>query len=134
MKDRPILLAGLIVFLVFATAPVWHALATRKMALAAPEIKLPAREKQCVMPVGYMRASHMRLLAQWQDDVVRRQQRQYIAYDGRVYRKSLTQTCLSECHGSRREFCDRCHNYSGVAALNCWNCHSDASLAARNMR
>lgn len=132
MNDRPIILGGFIVFLVFVTTPIWHGVATRKIALAVPEIKSSAQEKQCVAPVSYMRTSHMRLLDEWRDDVVRTGQRKYVAYNGKVYEKSLTQTCLSACHGSRQEFCDRCHNYSGVAALNCWKCHSDAPQVARN--
>ena len=131
MNDRPFIVFGLIVFVAFVTTPIWRGLATRNVALAALEIKLPAQEKQCVAPVNYMRASHMRLLEQWRSDVVRGQQRQYLAYNGRVYDKSLTRTCL-RCHGSRQEFCDRCHNYGGVATLSCWQCHNDTPSAARN--
>ena len=125
MNDRPFIVAGLIVFVVFATTPIWRGVATRQVALAAPAIKLPAQEKQCVAPVAYMRASHMQLLNQWRDDVVRNQNREYVAFNGRVYEKNLTKTCLSECHGSRKEFCDHCHTYNGVSALTCWDCHKD---------
>lgn len=126
MNDRPFIIVGLIVFVAFVTIPIWRGLSARNVALAAPEIKLPAQEKQCVAPLNYMRTSHMQLLEQWRSDVVRGQQRQYAAYNGRIYDKSLTRTCLG-CHGSRQEFCDRCHAYSGVATLNCWQCHNDAS-------
>jgi predicted heme/steroid binding protein len=132
VRDRPFIVGGLVVFLVFVTTPVWRGLATAKATLAAPQIKFPAHEKQCVAPVSYMRASHMQLLDEWRDSVVRTGQRRYVAYNGKVYEKSLTQTCLSACHGSRQEFCDRCHNYSLVSALNCWNCHSDGSQIARS--
>ena len=131
MNDRPFIIGGLIVFVAFVTAPIWRGLATRNAALAAPEIKLPAQEKQCVAPAGYMHASHMQLLEQWRDGVVRGQELQYAAYNGKVYEKSLTRTCLG-CHGNRKEFCDRCHDYNGVAALNCWECHNGAGPAARN--
>ena len=133
MKDKPFILGGLVVFVVFVTTPIWRGIATRKIALAAPEIKLPVQGKQCVAPVSYMRTSHMRLLDEWREGVVRTEQRKYIAYNGKVYEKSLTKTCLSACHGSRQEFCDRCHSYSGVSALNCWKCHSDAPQVARNL-
>jgi len=131
MNDRPFIVAGLIVFVAFVTTPIWHGVATRQSSLAAPAIKLPAREKQCVAPVSYMRTSHMRLLVQWRKDVVDARKRQYVAYNGEIYDKSLTGTCLG-CHGSHKDFCDRCHNYSGVAALNCWDCHNDATSIARN--
>jgi hypothetical protein len=132
VRDRPLILGGLIVFIVLVTTPVWRGLATPKVTLAAPEIKLPAQERECVAPVSYMRTSHMQLLEEWRDSVVRTGQRKYVAYNGKLYEKSLTQTCLSACHGSRQEFCDRCHNYSGVSALNCWKCHSDAVQVVRN--
>ena len=131
MNDRPFIIVGLIVFVAFVTTPIWRGLAAKDVALAAPEIKLPPREKQCVAPVNYMRTSHMRLLEHWRNDVVRGQDRQYVAFNGNVYDKSLTRTCLG-CHGSRQEFCDRCHNYNGIAAVNCWECHNDAPLAGRN--
>jgi len=130
MNDRPYIIVGLVVFVAFVTTPVWHGLATQNARFATLEIKLPAQEKQCVAPVNYMRASHMRLLEQWRDDVVRGQGRQYVAYDGKTYDKSLTRTCLG-CHQSHQEFCDRCHAYNGVAALNCWECHNDASSTTR---
>ena len=132
MNDRPFIVVGLIVFVAIVTTPIWHSVAARNVVLAAPEIKVPAQEKQCVAPLSYMRTSHMQLLEQWRDDVVRQQQPNYVAYNGRVYEKSLTKTCLSQCHTNRQEFCDRCHNYSGVAALNCWECHNDAPPAPRS--
>lgn len=133
MRDRPFIVGGLMVFLVFVTTPVWRGVTTAKVTLAALEIKSPPQEKQCVAPLSYMRTSHMQLLDEWRDSVVRAGQRKYTAYNGKVYEKNLTQTCLSACHGSRQEFCDRCHNYSGVSTLNCWNCHSDAPQVARNL-
>jgi len=131
VNDRPFIVVGLIIFVAFVTTPIWHGLAARSAALAAPEIKLPRLEKECVAPVSYMRVSHMQLLDDWREDVVDGQKRQYVAYNGKVYDKSLTRTCLG-CHGSREEFCDRCHNYNGVATLNCWECHNDVHSAVRN--
>jgi len=131
VNDRPFIVLGLIVFVAFVTTPIWRGMTTRNVALAALEIKLPAQEKTCVAPVNYMRAWHMRLLEQWRSDVVRGRQRQYVAYNSKVYDKNLTRTCVG-CHGNHQDFCDRCHNYNGVAALNCWECHNDAPPAGRN--
>jgi len=74
-----------------------------------------------VAPRDYMRTSHTALLVTWREDVVRRGDRGYVAYDGRHYEKSLTGTCLT-CHDDKAKFCDRCHDYAG-AKPNCWSCH-----------
>ena len=63
----------------------------------------------------------MKLLAAWRDDVVREGKRTYTAADGRVHPISLTGTCL-ECHSNKKQFCDRCHDYSGAKPA-CWSCH-----------
>jgi hypothetical protein len=36
---------------------------------------------------------------------------------------SLTGTCLG-CHGAKRDFCDRCHEYASVQ-ITCFGCHVD---------
>jgi RNase P subunit RPR2 len=75
-----------------------------------------------------MRAAHMKMLIQWREDVVRRGDRRFVAFNGKVYEKSLTRTCLG-CH-NKAGFCDRCHAYSGVSGPYCWNCHSDPQTVA----
>ena len=121
------------VFVGLVTTPLWHGAVAKEAALATPGIKLPAQEKQCVAPLSYMRTSHMQLLQQWRDDVVRDGNRQFIAYDGKRYDKDLTRTCLTQCHADRREFCDRCHTYSGVATPSCWDCHNAPQVVAGRM-
>ncbi|OHE24775.1 MAG: menaquinol oxidoreductase, partial [Syntrophus sp. RIFOXYC2_FULL_54_9] len=92
-----------------------------------PDLKLdtPAierlKEKRCIESTTYMRASHMKLLAAWRDDVVREGKRTYTAADGRIHQISLTGTCLN-CHSNKDKFCDRCHDYSGAKPA-CWSCH-----------
>ncbi len=75
----------------------------------------------CIAPRDYMRASHMQMLVSWRDDVVRRGDRAFVDYDGRRYEKNLTATCLG-CHEDKAKFCDRCHDYAGVAPQ-CPVCH-----------
>jgi len=82
---------------------------------------MPANAKECVAPAATMRSQHMQMLVSWREDVVRRNDRRYIAVDGKVYDKSLTRTCLG-CH-NKEQFCDRCHAYAGVSGPDCWNCH-----------
>lgn len=81
-----------------------------------PVLTKPIGEKNCVAPVEHMRTSHMKLLAEWRDRAVRRNDRDPVA-------RSLTGTCL-RCH-VKAEFCDRCHAYTG-AKPDCWSCHNGA--------
>jgi len=39
----------------------------------------------------------------------------------RDFDMSLQNTCM-KCHLNKDTFCDRCHNYVGVAPK-CWECH-----------
>lgn len=131
MRDRPLIITGLIVFVGLFTYPLWHASAARSSA-AAPEIKLPTQETECVAPVSYMRDSHMQLLVNWREEVVRNNQRQFKAFNGKVHDKSLTGTCLSQCHKDKSGFCDRCHKYAGVSGPYCWDCHNEPNVMARS--
>ncbi len=124
LYNRGIILAGIVVFLILASGPFWYG---RGRAVSPPDLKLdtPAieqlKEKLCVEPAPYMRANHMRLLNDWRDSVVREGKRTYTAADGKVYKISLTGTCL-ECHSNKEQFCDRCHDYAGAKPA-CWDCH-----------
>jgi hypothetical protein len=125
MRDRPIIYAGLAAFLLFATFPLWQNLPATAAA-TGPAVKLPAAAKQCVAPLEYMKTSHMDLLLDWREQVVRQESRDFTAFNGQHYTKSLTSTCLKQCHTiGKGEFCDRCHNYAAVS-LACWDCHVDA--------
>jgi hypothetical protein len=137
MRDTPLIVAGLVIFLVIVTFPLWYNVAARTDP-GAPSLARPsaadvalARRGQpapgattapaCVGPRGYMRTSHMRLLVAWRDEVVRQGQRTFVAYDGHRYEKNLTGTCLA-CHQNKAQFCDRCHDYAGVSPT-CSDCH-----------
>ena len=124
MYDLGKVIVGLAIFLVLATSPLWiNALSEGDSA--APEIKSPPNgATTCVKDKDWMRSSHMDLLNEWRDDVVRREDRWYVfEVDGveTTVRKSLTETCLS-CHSNKTEFCDACHTYAAVDPY-CWNCH-----------
>lgn len=132
MRDRVWIFAGLAVFVAAVTTPFWYARANTKAQTRQPDLVLPVNQKECAAPVGTMRAAHMKLLLDWREDVVRRGDRRYVAYNGRIYEKSLTRTCLG-CH-NKASFCDRCHEYSGVSGPYCWNCHNDPrTTSARSM-
>ena len=115
---------GLAIFLVLALLPVWYNLnnLVRAGSTFPPELELPENADACVAPAAYMRSSHMTLLNEWRDSVVREGKRTYTADDGTEYNMSLTKTCL-DCHSSKADFCDRCHNYMAVDPY-CWDCHN----------
>ena len=121
MRDRTVILASLASFLVLITFPIWHGRAAGTTSLP-PGLKLPEKEKQCVAPVSTMRTSHMQMLISWREEAVRQGIRTFTTGDGRVYRISLTGTCLG-CH-NKQDYCDRCHNYAAVKPV-CWDCHVD---------
>ncbi len=132
MKDKAKIYAAAAILLGMMLLPVWYNLATGRPA-SQPEIiiktkDVPGRDK-CVMPVEYMRASHMKLLGDWRESVVRSEDRIYTGPDGRRFRRSLTDTCL-DCHANKSSFCDRCHDYAATQP-NCWNCHIAPAEEAR---
>jgi hypothetical protein len=127
------ILPALAAFLALATLPVWRSAAARGASFQSPS---NPQGQRCIEPKSVMRASHMRLLMRWRDDVVREDRRVYIASDGRQWEKSLVKTCLA-CHGhvdangkstTAATACDECHTYVNVKP-NCWNCHLDSAAA-----
>ena len=132
MRDRPVIFTGLAAFLILATFPFWYNLSART-AVRGPALRLPPG-KQCVAPVDFMKAYHMRMLNSWRDQVVRNGVRRYVSPDGTSYDMSLNRTCLAQCHQNRAEFCDRCHSYAGVSTAYCWSCHNTPTNALRSAR
>jgi hypothetical protein len=128
MRDRSLILAGLLLFLGLITFPIWYNLASGTSS-KEPELKLPATEKQCIASKETMRTTHMEMLITWRDQVVRQDKRNMRTEDGRTFEMSLTRTCM-KCHDNKEEFCDKCHLYAGVTPY-CWDCHIDPKLARR---
>ncbi|NQT37448.1 MAG: sulfate reduction electron transfer complex DsrMKJOP subunit DsrJ [Planctomycetes bacterium] len=118
MNDKPKIIVGLVVVLVAATFPFWYTLAKGRDVLPEDRER-PSEGSRCVMddPV----ANHMQVLNTWRDEVVREGDTEQIKVDGKKYHKSLTDGCL-QCHSSREDHCDRCHEYANVE-LTCWECH-----------
>ena len=127
MRDRGWILTGLVVFLVLITFPVWYDSAAG-VTSEAPVLAKAVKGDACVYPTDYMRANHMDILVEWRDEVVRNGRRT-ITIDGKTYQMSLTGTCL-DCHASKEDFCDKCHDYGGVNPY-CWDCHVDPALAGK---
>jgi hypothetical protein len=114
--------AGIIVFLVLITFPIWYNMALGE-AGPVPDLEKAVRGEQCVRDNDYMTTHHMDVLNEWRDEVVRDNDRYETGPDGEEYEKSLTNTCLG-CHVNKDRFCDRCHDYAGVKPY-CWDCHID---------
>ncbi len=123
-----LIITGIVVFLALATFPFTYNIGK---ANAKPDIKLePAikkseelfGKKQCVEPKEWMRREHMVLLNHWRDAVVRDENRGYLRKDtGARFNMSLQNECM-QCHSSKKNFCDQCHNYIAVKPF-CWDCH-----------
>ncbi len=122
MYDASKIVAGLAVFVVLATSPLWYNQISAASA-DEPELQAPPNgATQCVEATEYMRANHMDLLNQWRDEVVRDNQRIYVSeLNGKEYEMSLQGTCL-DCHSNKSKFCDSCHNFTAVDPY-CWDCH-----------
>ena len=114
MNEKPLIFAGLAVFLLTFSYPFWHSTEDE----GVPQIAMQTKGEQCVAPVEYMRKNHMKLLEIWRDSVVRDGERFHIMPDGSKVEKSLTKTCL-DCHVSKEKFCEECHSYVNVKPY-CW--------------
>ncbi len=119
MYNKGTIIPGLLIFAVLVTFPIWYnGLEAGDMPKAEPP---PGGEKNCVEDVKTMRSSHMQLLNEWRDNVLRDGNRTTVEVDGVKYRKGLQTACL-KCHSNKEKFCDSCHEYASVKPL-CWDCH-----------
>ncbi|PID78095.1 MAG: menaquinol oxidoreductase [Deltaproteobacteria bacterium] len=124
MSDKIKVLAGFIIFVGMISAPFWIN-AGKVKAIPHPELSENAK-KAGVCVEENMAAKHMQILDLWRDTVVRDAQRIYVNSKGKKYKMSLStgsESCLG-CHGSKAEFCDKCHEYASVEPF-CWKCHID---------
>lgn len=124
MHDAGKVIIGLVIFLVLITFPIWYNALTAE-SVDKPEVVIATADDSlrgdCVMDGERMVTEHMDLLNDWREESVRHNERVYVTGDGRVFEKSLTNTCL-DCHSNKEQFCDRCHTYMSVSPY-CWDCH-----------
>jgi hypothetical protein len=130
--DAKYVIGGLIVFFVIASFTLWPNLGKTipapQPSLDTPVIKqLAEKDRKCVLPLDEIRSTHMKMLIDWRENVIRSGEkgnpsvREFVTPDGRTFLASLTNTCM-HCHSNKVEFCDTCHNYAAVTP-NCWGCH-----------
>jgi len=121
MYDGGKVIAGLAIFVILVAFPVFY---NAGNAGILPNPEKPAKELNvtvCVENTQFMRTSHMRLLSDWRDQVLRDGDRKPIVVAGQEYDKSLQNTCM-KCHANKKKFCDECHVYTSVTPY-CWDCH-----------
>ena len=126
MYNKGNVLIGLVIFVGAALSIVGYNMTMGDADTFRTEGKLgpekPVGHEKCVKETAYMRTSHMVLLNQWRDEVIREGKRELVITPaGERVEKSLQLGCLS-CHVSKVKFCDRCHEYANVAPY-CWDCH-----------
>lgn len=127
MYNKGTIIAGLALFVLFVTFPIWFN-GLDAGPLPKPELP-PGGEKLCVAPASEMRDNHMQLLNEWRDDVLRNADRVTVTVDGKEYRKGLQMACM-QCHSNKEKFCDSCHEYVAVQPT-CWDCHLTPVEAAK---
>jgi hypothetical protein len=125
MYNKGTIIPGLIIFVLFVTFPLWfNAFSTAASTVPKPELPLGS----CIAPAAEMRASHMVILNEWRDDVLRNGDRVTVTVNGKQYRKGLQMACM-QCHSNKEKFCDSCHEYASVKPY-CWDCHLTQSVLA----
>ena len=113
---------GLAIFLGLMSFPFWWGVLFNK---DLPEIPTPEGTRPCVESAEFMRASHMDLLNDWRDAVVREGVREYVSGNsGKPYEMSLSNGCLG-CH-EKTDSCDACHDAANVKP-HCWECHVEVN-------
>ncbi|MGV1100927.1 sulfate reduction electron transfer complex DsrMKJOP subunit DsrJ [Thiovibrio sp. JS02] len=126
MYGKGRIIPALIIFIGIMTSPMWLQLGN---ASKAPKPEKPKEFTECVAPTQYMRETHMLLLNQWRDDILREDadvertdpKRLGHTANGTEYVRSLQNGCMN-CHTSKKKFCDECHAYTSVKPY-CWDCH-----------
>jgi hypothetical protein len=122
MYDSGKIIAGILIFIILLTFPVWYNIVLGDPS-GTPVLVKPSGDGQteCVKSASYMRTLHMDLLNEWRDDVVRDGRRFFTTASGKKFEMSLSKTCI-QCHSNKDQFCDQCHNYLAVTPY-CWDCH-----------
>lgn len=120
MYDGGKIIAGLVVFLILLTFPVWYNVGGAPYQ--EPDLELPEDEEQCIEPTQWIRDNHMKLLDEWRDKFVREKGKtMYESSTGQEVEISLQNTCM-DCHTTFDDFCDKCHTTAAVNVY-CWDCH-----------
>lgn len=125
MYGKGRIIPGLLLFLGLMTFPLWY---NAGKAHEIPKPEKPQDFRECVEPTQFMRTTHMLLLNEWRDDILREGgTRKGTTPNGTEYVRSLQNGCMT-CHTSKKKFCDQCHIYTAVKPY-CWDCHLEPKEA-----
>lgn len=81
MYNAKAVIVGIIIFVVLFTSPFWVSMLGSKYSSTG--IVLPKNEKECIESTAFMRDQHMRLLNEWRDEALRKENRVYVATNGK---------------------------------------------------
>ena len=118
MYDKGKIIPGLIIFVGLMLYAIFNNAGQKPVP---PKIEKPVGYKECVLPVDEMKKSHMVLLNDWRDEVIREGKREQVEVGGKMFDKSLQRGCM-HCHTSKKKFCDACREFASVYPY-CWDCH-----------
>lgn len=130
MYDAKKIIPGIVLFLGILSFPVWYGRVSGAREMATPV--LAPGHGACVESKDFMRSSHMVLLNEWRDSVIRDGNRMKVSAGGKSFDRSLTGACMS-CHVNKKEFCDRCHGDMNVTPT-CWECHNAPEESAHAVK
>ncbi len=126
MKEKNLIVFGIVIFLLVSLSPIFMSLASKTDMPVINLDELKKAHKTCVLPAEEMKREHMVILNDWRNTVVREGNRIYVTPDGTEFNMSLStgETSCLGCHGDKADFCDKCHNYASVKPY-CWDCHTE---------
>lgn len=120
MYNARVVTIGIAIFLLLFSSPFW--LGWLGQDYKTTGVVLPNDQAACIENIEFMRSNHMRLLDEWRDQALRKEDRCYIsALDGKRWEISLQKTCM-KCHANYSSFCQKCHVANSVYPY-CWTCH-----------
>ncbi len=123
MYDSGKIIAGLAIFILLITFPIWYNNLGTVSAAPGKDSKLTEdmfqgirfpNDARHALTSEEMRATHMNMLK----DIHAKVTGYNPAKDGLKEQMS----CVM-CHGSTAQFCTSCHDYVSVAPVNCADCH-----------
>ncbi|MCI5212204.1 MAG: cytochrome C [Candidatus Electrothrix sp. ATG2] len=127
MYDSGKIIAGLVIFVVLITFPVWYnnligdveaipAVTDTELSEAMFQgITFPNDAKHA-LSTAEMRSTHMQMLETIHAKAMAD------GYTPEKDGKKKSMQCMM-CHGTKEKFCDSCHVHAAVETTDCWSCH-----------
>lgn len=130
MYSKKYVIPLVIILLIIFFSPLIYNASAPGFEKEAPTVKNGELAKpegdHCIENATWMKAWHMDLIHNLRTEAIRHQDITYTSEDyGETYNASLN-TCW-ECHESKEDFCNACHEYTGVKPY-CFECHITPEL------